>query len=167
VAYLWALISAAYDDDRANPQTIKNRIIYTGDYFPALKDVVLGGRLNMTRVLDVTRTKVTKTDGSQASGELIEMRSGDRQSVLDTVVFADGDSGVETSFLLQDLKRVIKNPTGNGYIVFATPPDSRGTLKYDGLTLRTRTGWLELDAAAGPDPEFVQFRDIQDYTSSL
>ena len=160
-AYLWAMSAAAFSAEYSTPTSVRARIVYTGDLFPSLKNAVIGGRLNMERALDITRTRVVRRDGSEVFGALVAMHSRDRQSLLDTVVF--GDMASQTRFALKSLKRMIRDPAGNGYIVFAEVSERGNVIRNDGLPLQTRSAWLEIETDNGP--EFIEFRDIQDYTA--
>ncbi|MEM8682553.1 MAG: S8 family serine peptidase [Pseudomonadota bacterium] len=160
-AYIWAISAAMFPQGYSTPQRVRARIVYTGDMFPKLKDTAVGGRLNMERALDVTRTRVVLNDGREVFGNLVAMHSIDRRKTLDTVIFGDAIS--ETRFALRHLKRMIRNPAGSGYMVFATAKDGGDPSRFEGLPLKTRRAWLEVETEGGT--EFVQFRDIEDYTA--
>lgn len=168
-AYL-AAIAGADSDTPLTPLEIKNRITYTADYNPALKDKVLGGRLNMARALDVGRVAVRKRTAQDGRSELIrgallEVRTpGSAGSHTDTFFFHY--RGERVPIRVKHLKRLIRNPTTGKYIVFYTPPGDKGKL-FRSLGFASLMASAVVVIEADGRKQVVNFNDIDDFTAPL
>ena len=163
-AYLWAITKATKPPNSVKPQHVKNRIIYTADYFPSLKDKVLGGRLNMARALDIGQIAIVKTNGDKIVGPLISFTVHNSDEPAYLVILKKGNSKIEIRF--GQLKRMIRGDASTGHIVFYTPPDKFGKLvREEGLTLITLSQQLMVNTDNGI--ELVSLNEIADYTAQF
>lgn len=164
VAYLWAELAASVDLQQVTPERVKNRVIYTSDYIPALKDKVMGGRLNMHNALDIGRTAVTTAAGEELRGQFLTLTQQDSTTPSDTVVFRNGSQ--TEAFAFHDIKRMIRMPGSGTWVVFHESPQDGGKLvRREGLVFLSSSQQLSLETGAGPVS--LRLGDITDYTANF
>ena len=160
--YLWAII-AANTNRTPNPQEIKNRIIYTADYFPHLKNKVMGGRLNMAKALDIGATVIETIDGSTVNGVFSGYKGADG-SVADIVILRHNGNRVDVAF--SKLKRLIRDHSGARYIAYYV--DVNGVLvRKVGAELLTRSQEIYIFPAGSVVATQIPLVQIADYTAAF
>lgn len=161
------------DDDKVIPQggqippkVVKDRLVYTTDYFPSLKGKVLGGRLNIKRALDV----------EWAQFELFGRDIPIAGIVIEAPQFIQcNDGGAVRQLNFWNIRRITFDEERGSHIIFShtttdTAGDRGGELYRDPscvmatlapiVNVRTRVDGNFVD-------EVFSISDIKDYTSPM
>ncbi len=159
-----------YGDDLAggqlSPKIVKDRLVYTSDFFAGLSGVVNAGRLNVGRAINVRDAQFELFDGRRVVGQVIEAPD---QFVCRTPIEA------QQFQKWYNVRRLSWNDAKQRHILFRNQGvdlgGRYGELERDSSCLiRTLSAPIEvLTREAGGASEIVQFefRDIRDYTSPL
>ena len=159
--YLWAIV-AANTSAIVTPQEIKNRIIYSADFFPHLQNKIMGGRLNMAKALDIESTFVKSLDGDVVSGTLDAYRGADG-SPASLVIFRHEGQRIEIDF--GRLKRLIRQTSAPGYVVFYESEDGE-LMRKVGVGLLTRRQKIHVFGDNNADAQ-IELQHIADYMSDF
>ena len=184
---------------RAHPRHLppfkaRNRLIYTSDLFPHLHELMLGGRLNVDRALDVeSATFVLRPGALLKCGDVVrELSAGDtlKGRVVRTAS-ADQSSQSQGFFLLDPqypyvefthrhpdgtrhhpLKRMVYRPERNEYLLLIGPERTGTELTRIQAALNSPRRWVWLDLARPPEPGVSRFCGfemlyIDDYVAAM
>ncbi len=165
----------AAGDQVLSPKVVKDRIIYSSDLFRNLRPSIMGGRLNVSRAIDIANTQVvlkrpvegsdTETIEVAFSGSLIEPPSGNQ-------LWCRQPDGTDKKYHWSNIRRLSYDPDRRRYVVFfhaaGTPPDERVQAPLERITdckLSTKSNLAVLETEDGE----VSFRlqDVIDYTSAI
>ena len=148
-----------------SPKAVKDRLIYTADFFPSLNGKVRSGRLNIGRAIAVADAQFTLFDGRSIVGQVIEAPAQ----------FACRGPGPGHTFpIWWNVRRLVYNEVRRRHILYthaATEQGSRDAeLERDAsclvATLSAPVKVLTRDGSESRVEEFT-FADIRDYTSPL
>lgn len=147
------------------PKVVKDRLVYSSDYFPSLKGKVLGGRLNVRRALAV----------EQAQFQLFDREELVIGLVTEAPNFIQCNQGNDAEQLnFWNVRRITFDEERGSHIIFshitADIGDRGGELDRDpSCVMATLSPKVKVRTRV--DGKFVEetfeFRDIKDYTSPM
>lgn len=159
-----------YGDELAgaqlSPKIVKDRLIYTSDFFAGLSGAVRAGRLNVGRAINVREAQFELFDGRTITGQVLE--------APDEFVCRTPIAGQQFQ-KWYNLRRLSWNETKQRHFLFRHVGSDLGgrygVLERDASCLvRTLSAPVEVLVRQNNGPGEVvsfQFRDIRDYTSPL
>ncbi|WP_434714681.1 S8 family peptidase (plasmid) [Rhizobium sp. YTUHZ045] len=167
VAAAAAYIYSAYDSLFAGngplrPGTVKNRLVYTSDLFPALLNDSVGGRLNFQRALDIAFDKIVVR--SDPTKEL----KGSLDVSGDPIVCRKNADRDNVNIPLDALKRMHFDEELGKYIVFydAPSPGEPKMVRIADCELKSGGQLLRFSPTGQSDTE-IQLDTITDFASKL
>jgi len=148
-----------------SPKVVKDRLIYTADFFAGLSGDVRAGRLNVGRAIDLRDAQFVLFDGRKIAGQVIEA------PVEFTCLTTDNSQKFQKWW---NVRRLVFNEARERHIVFRQTGGSLGdrssTLeRYPSCLVNTLSSPVKVRSRHGTDfvvSEFT-FADIKDYTSPL
>lgn len=147
------------------PKVVKDRLVYTSDYFPSLKGKVLGGRLNVRRALAV----------EQAQFQLFDREEPVIGLVTEAPNFIQCNQGNDAEQLnFWNVRRITFDEERGSHIIFSHVTDDNGNrggeLDRDPSCVMATLS-PEVKVRTRVDGNFVEetfeFRNIKDYTSPM
>ena len=151
------------------PIRIKNRLIYTSDLFNELLTKSQGGRLNIDRALETASDQVVITVNNETRSYKGKLTKFGNFPVGGEYIECRLNSGRVLTVQYNALRRMFFDKFRQKYIVFYNSiPDNRDSPlnRVTDCDLTTRTHEALFEPAGGPEIRF-QFRDIQDYVSTM
>lgn len=149
---------------RIQPKVIRDRLVYTADFFPKLQNDVFAGRLNVERAISVSEAQFELKDGRRITGNV---QTFPRWYTCPT----EADPDEVESHSWWKLRRIMFDGTRNSWMVYRHKDGPEGG-RYSVLE---RTDWCTIGAsdpkivvltAEGETISFV-ITDVVDYTSRL
>lgn len=148
-----------------SPKVVKDRLIYTADFFAGLSGDVRAGRLNVGRAIDLRDAQFVLFDGRKIAGQVIEA------PVEFTCLTTDNSQKFQKWW---NVRRLVFNEARERHIVFRQTGGSLGDRssaleRYPSCLVNTLSSPVKVRSRHGTDfvvSEFT-FADIKDYTSPL
>lgn len=147
-----------------SPKVVKDRLIYTADFFPALADDVYAGRLNIGRAINVADAQFILFNGRSVIGQVI----GPPASIA---CRGPGTDGIQPWY---DIRRLVYNDLKHRHILFRHASsgngDRNGELEPDRSCLvNTLSAKVRVQTRIGGIEQVVEFpfSEVRDYTSPL
>ena len=147
------------------PKVVKDRLIYTADFFPGLNGRVMAGRLNVERAINLQYAQFELFDGRRIVGQVVE--------VPNTIACRSPDPAQQFQ-PWWNIRRLTFNDAKDRHILFrhvGGQDGSRyGALERDASCLvATLSPMVEVRRTVDGVPEVVSFpfSAIRDYTSPL
>ncbi|WP_237066728.1 S8 family serine peptidase [Loktanella sp. M215] len=149
------------DGAQIAPKMVKDRLIYTADFFPELDGRMASGRLNVSRAVDVTNDRFILRDGRQVAGQVI--------AAPDWFECRTSDTG-EALQSWWNLRRLTVQDNGR-YLIFKHEAEDRGDRfaplrQFPSCVLTTLSPVVRVQLTDGSIVDFP-FGDIRDYTSQM
>jgi subtilisin family serine protease len=148
-----------------SPLQVKERLIYTSEFFSQLRDKIFGGRLNIERALAIDEDVIVKTNNGILRGTVRKQNVS-----FFYTAFADAE---ETKIPLRFLKRIIRDPAGGAFpftVLDVVSRDGARELErhFDVKARETYTLTMKVRLPGGATrTETVRLDEIADYTSAL
>ncbi|MFC3616457.1 S8 family serine peptidase [Lutimaribacter marinistellae] len=159
-----------YGDDlgggQLSPRVVKDRLLYSADFFPGLSKSVKYGRLNVDRAIRIRDAQFVLFDGREITGQVVE-------APRDFVCVSPSDQ--DKFHKWYDLRRLSFNDAKGRHFMFQHEGGDLGS-RYGTLvrdpsclidTLSAKVRVQTRDETGRPTDVEFEFRDIRDYTSPL
>ncbi|WP_324752794.1 S8 family peptidase [Roseovarius sp. Pro17] len=147
------------------PKVVKDRLIYTADFFPGLNGQILAGRLNIERAINLQYAQFELFDGRRIVGQVV--------GGPDTIACRSPDPA-EQFQSWWNIRRLTFNDAKDRHILFQHVGAGDGSryseLDRNGSCLvATLSPMVDVRVTIDGVPEVVSFpfREIRDYTSPL
>lgn len=148
-----------------SPKVVKDRLIYTADFFPALSDDLFAGRLNISRAINVADAQFILFDNRTVIGQVIE---------APVAIACRGPATEESAQPWWDIRRLVFNDLKRRHILFRHADlghgDRNGPLERDASCLvNTLSAKVRVQTRIGGIEQVVEFpfSEVRDYTSPL
>lgn len=151
------------------PIRIKNRLIYTSDLFPSMNGKLKGGRLNVSRALDMARAHIAiDRDGTveHHGGDLLAVPQMGTNAYIECVV---GPEAEKIQIRLSNLRRMEYDEARRKYVVLYQTLGARRDsplIRINDCRLNTRFNQATFDSEEVGELAF-QLRDIRSYISPM
>lgn len=171
---VFAAAEKAYVEEagsRVAPKIVRDRLVYTADYFSNQVNNVFAGRLNVERALQVTKEQVVLQDGRRLVGRV-------QAAPPRYTCFSESDPGNEGHSWFW-LRRILYDPGSGRWMVYRHRGGSDAGQIKEGAryTPLDRTDWCTLGTTSDPTIRILldntstvatfQLSEIADYTSRL
>jgi subtilisin family serine protease len=149
-------------DDKLRPGQIKNRLIYTSDLSPSLYELMVGGRLNAERALDIDLAQLKRT------GKTLEKLVRKNNP---TVAFSDMErNGKELLIRFDQIRRLKYEPELKFYALYYVEDGGADsgelTRRFVRLSSNHTIAFADSSGTARPIVD-VRLEDIEDYTAAI
>ncbi len=147
------------------PKVVKDRLIYTADFFPGLNGQVMAGRLNVERAINLQYAQFELFDGRRIVGQVVEVPN---------IIACRSPDPAQQFQSWWNIRRLTFNDAKDRHILFrhvgADDGSRYGALERDASCLvATLSPIVEVRRTINGVPEVVKFpfSAIRDYTSPL
>lgn len=158
------------EQPRLLPIRIKNRLIYTSDLFPSINGKLKGGRLNVSRALDMARAHLTlEREGGleHHPGNLLDVPSMGANPYIECLTGPQSDV---LQIRLRHLRRLEYDPARRKHVViYHAQGESRDSplIRVNDCRLTTRFNVATFDSDEADGELSFQLRDIRSYISPM
>jgi|GEM_PF-1113099 len=158
------------EQPRLLPIRIKNRLIYTSDLFPSINGKLKGGRLNVSRALDMARAHLTlEREGGleHHPGNLLDVPSMGANPYIECLTGPQGDV---LQIRLRHLRRLEYDSARRKHVViYQAQGESRDSplIRVNDCRLTTRYNVATFDSDQANGQLSFQLRDIRSYVSPM
>lgn len=158
------------EQPRLLPIRIKNRLIYTSDLYPSINGKLKGGRLNVSRALDMARAHLTlERDGvlEHHAGNLLDVPSMGGNPYIECLVASQSEP---LQIRLLHLRRLEYDPARRKHVViYQAQGESRDSplIRVNDCRLTTRYNIATFDSDEANGELSFKLRDIRSYISAM
>jgi subtilisin family serine protease len=150
------------------PWEVRHRVIFTSDMFPGLYDLMLGGRLNVTRLLAFETDQIVGKDKvlvkTKVHAPLNKTRDRD-------IVFTDIETNTDFPVPFEHVRRLYRQDPLSYWLLYWTDPDDPPqTLRRNKVRPKDPsvqlTYMLDDKATGGQKPNFIRLGDLRDFVAA-